>query len=66
MSDLFGAAAIFILSFLGLVMVVILIFVLYLAYRYDISFSIRTRGKAAVKDPAAVQAPAPGNNDSVS
>lgn len=59
MSDLFGAASIFILSFLGLVMVVLFIFFLWLAYRYDISFTIRTKTKAA-KDPA------PGKDESVS
>ena len=54
MNELFGAAAVFVLSFLGLLMIVILIFFLYLAYRYDINFSIRTKSKAN-QDPPAVK-----------
>lgn len=43
MADLMGMALIFLLSFLGLVLVVLAIFFLWLAYRYDISFSISNK-----------------------
>jgi hypothetical protein len=51
MSNLFGAAAIFLLSFLGLIMVAVLILFLWLAYRYDINISIHTKGKEKVVNP---------------
>lgn len=55
MAELWSMATIFLLAFLGLVMVIIVIFFLWLAYRYDITFSIRTKDKAgqeADKEPA--------------
>jgi hypothetical protein len=58
MSDIFGALAVFILSFLGLIMVVLIIFFLYLAYRYDISFTIQTKGKVTKE-------PEPDNNEPI-
>lgn len=62
MSDLFGAATVFILAFLGLIGVAVLIFFLWLAYRYDISFSIRTKEKTKTIPPPAD----PGKHESVS
>jgi hypothetical protein len=45
LSDLFGAVAVFLLSMLGLAALALIIVGVYLAYRYDISFSIRTKDK---------------------
>jgi hypothetical protein len=49
--DLFGAATVFLLAFMGLIGVALLIFFLWLAYRYDINFTIHTKGKEKVANP---------------
>lgn len=48
--EIWNAATIFVLSFLGLVMVVFMIMFVWLAYRYDISFSITTKAKTEEVD----------------
>lgn len=66
--ELWNMATIFVLSFLGLVGIALLIFFLWLAYRYDISFTIRTREKAApapgptAADPPATKGPMPAKD----
>ena len=55
MVNIWNMAALFILAFLGLIVVVFAIFFLWLAYRYDISLSINTKEntrKEADKEPA--------------
>jgi hypothetical protein len=47
--DLWNVAVIFVLSFLGLVMIIFMILFVFLAYRYDITFNIRAREKTLVE-----------------
>jgi hypothetical protein len=44
--DLWSMAVIFVLSFLGLVMIIFMILFVFLAYRYDITFNFRAREKS--------------------
>lgn len=41
--DIISATTMFILAFLGLILVVFLIFILWLAHEYNITFSIRSK-----------------------
>lgn len=56
MSSLFGAAAVFLLSLLGIIAIGAFVVIVYIAYRYDISFSIRSKEKPAAE---------PGNHDAI-
>jgi hypothetical protein len=53
MIELFNAITVIVLSFLGLVTVALLITFLFLAYRYDITFSIHTKPPDKLKDKDA-------------
>jgi len=59
MPALFSAAAVFLLSLLGLIAIAIFIVIIYIAYRYDISFTIRS------KDKGIKPAPEPGKHDAI-